>query len=63
MTRELSQYMGTHYYNFLIHYFYKIMLLRMSFEYSQIEWEKDEEYVKSLIKFITLFSARYYSWK
>jgi len=61
MTRELSQYMGTHYYNFLLHYFYKIMLLRMSFEYSQIEWEKDEEYVKSLIKFITLFSAGYYS--
>ena len=61
MTRELSQYMGTHYYNFLIHYFYKIMLLRMSFEYSQIDWEKDEEYVKSLIKFITLFSAGYYS--
>lgn len=61
MSRELSQYMGTHYYNFLLHYFYKIMLLRMSFEYSQIEWEKDEEYVKSLIKFITLFSAGYYS--
>lgn len=61
MTRELSQYTGTHYYNFLLHYFYKIMLLRVSFEYSQIEWEKDEEYVKSLIKFITLFSAGYYS--
>ncbi|KAA0966664.1 hypothetical protein FQ087_10685 [Sporosarcina sp. ANT_H38] len=61
MSRELSQYMGTHYNNFLLHYFYKIMLLRVSFEYSQIEWEKDEEYVKSLIKFITLFSAGYYS--
>ena len=61
MSRELSQYMSTHYYNFILHYFYKIMLLRVSFEYSQIEWEKDEEYVKSLIKFITLFSAGYYS--
>jgi len=61
MTRELSQYTGTHYYNFLLHYFYKIMLLRVSFDYSQIEWGKDEEYVKSLIKFITLFSAGYYS--
>ncbi|MBO0585934.1 hypothetical protein [Sporosarcina sp. E16_8] len=61
MSRELSQYTGTHYYNFILHYFYKIMLLRVSFEYSQIEWGKDEEYVKSLIKFITLFSAGYYS--
>lgn len=61
MSKELSHYLGTHYYNFLLHYFYKIMLLRVSFEYSQIEWKKDEEYVKSLIKFITLFSSGYYS--
>ena len=37
------------------------MLLRVSFEYSRIEWKKDEEYVKSLIQFITLFSSGYYS--
>jgi hypothetical protein len=61
MSRELSQHMGTHHYNFLLHYFYKIMLLRVSFEYSRIEWNKDEEYVKSLIQFITLFSSGYYS--
>ena len=60
MSRELSQYMGTHYYNFILHYFYKIMLLRISYEYSEINWEKDDEYVKSLIKFITLFSSWYY---
>jgi hypothetical protein len=60
MSRELSQYMGTHYYNFLLHYFYKIMLLRISYEYSKIDWEKDDEYVKSLIKFITLFSSWYF---
>lgn len=60
MSRELSQYMGTHYYNFLLHYFYKIMLLRISYEYSEIDWEKDDEYVKSLIKFITLFSSWYF---
>lgn len=59
-TRELSQYMGTHYYNFLLHYFYKIMLLRIAYEYSEIDWEKDDEYVKSLIKFITLFSSWYF---
>ena len=60
MSRELSQYMGTHYYNFLLHYFYKIMLLRISYEYSEIDWDKDDEYVKSLIKFITLFSSWYF---
>lgn len=60
MSRELSQYMGTHYYNFLLHYFYKIMLLRISYEYSEIDWKKDDEYVKSLIKLITLFSSWYF---
>ncbi|WP_225229625.1 hypothetical protein [Sporosarcina quadrami] len=60
LTIELSHYMGTHYYNLLLHYYYKIMLLRMSFEYSEIEWKKDEYYVKSLIKLITLFSSWYY---
>lgn len=61
MAIELSQYMGTHYYNLLLHFFYKIMLLRVVFEYSSLDWEKDDEYVKSLIKFITLFSSWYYS--
>ncbi|KXH87153.1 hypothetical protein [Sporosarcina sp. HYO08] len=60
MVRKLSQFMGTHYYNLLLHYFYKIMLLRVAYEYSKINWEKDDEYVKSLIKFITLFSSLYY---
>ena len=60
MSRELSQYMGTHYYNFLLHYFYKVMLLQVSFNYSEINWKKDEEYVKSLIKLITLFTSWYY---
>ncbi|MEK3887232.1 hypothetical protein [Bacillus sp. FSL K6-3431] len=60
MSRELSQFMGTHYYNFLLHYFYKMMLLRFAYEYSEIDWEKDDEYVKSLIKFITLFSSWYF---
>ena len=60
MDRELSQFMGTHYHNFLLHYFYKIMLLRVAFEYSQLDWKRDDEYVKSLIKLITLFSSWYY---
>lgn len=60
LSTELSHYMGTHYYNLLLHYYYKIMLLRMSFEYSEIEWKKDEQYVRSLIKLITLFSSWFY---
>lgn len=60
LTNELSEFMGTHYYNLLLHYFYKIMLLRVSFEHSEIEWKKDEFYVKSLIKLITVFSSWYY---
>lgn len=58
--RELSQYMGTHYYNLILHYFYRIMLLRLSFEYSDLEWKKDEDYIKDLIESITIFSSRYY---
>lgn len=58
--RQLSQYMGTHYYNLILHYFYRVMLLRLSFEYSDLEWNKDEDYVKDLIELITIFSSRYY---
>lgn len=61
INRMLSQFMGTHYYNFLLHYFYKTALLRVAYEYSKIDWDKDEEYVKSLIKFINLFSSLYYN--
>ena len=60
MVKELSHFMGTHYYNFLLHYFYKIILLRVTFEHSKLNWNKDAEYVKSLIKLITLFSSWYY---
>ncbi|MCM3710085.1 hypothetical protein [Sporosarcina luteola] len=60
LMNELSQFMGTHYYNLLLHYFYKIMLLRVSFEYSEIDWKKDEYYVRSLIQLISVFSSSYY---
>jgi hypothetical protein len=60
LERPISQFMGTHYYNLQLHYFYKIMLLRLSFEYSELQWEQDEDYVEELIELITLFSSRYY---
>ncbi|WP_269897691.1 hypothetical protein [Lysinibacillus sp. JK80] len=52
--------MGTHYYNLFIHYFYKMMLLKLSYEYSEIKWGKDKQVVNELIELITKFSARYY---
>lgn len=60
MEHELRQYMSTHYYNLLLHYFYRIMLLRLSFEHSNVSWKKDEAYVEELIEMISKFSARYY---
>ena len=60
LTRPISQYMGTHHYNLMIHYFYKIMLFRLSFEYSEIHWNQDEDYVEELIELISKFSSRYY---
>ncbi|SEI74546.1 hypothetical protein SAMN04488127_0346 [Bhargavaea ginsengi] len=60
MQRPLAHFMGTHYYNFMLHYFYRIMLLRVSFEYSRLKWDKDEEYLKRLIELITIFSSWYH---
>lgn len=60
LIRPLSQFMGTHHYNLMLHYFYRIMLFRLSFEYSEIQWEQDEDYVEELIELISKFSSRYY---
>lgn len=60
MQDELRQFMSTHYYNLLLHYFYRIMLLRLSFEHSNVSWKKDGAYVEELIEMISKFSARYY---
>lgn len=57
---SIEEFMGTHYYNLFIHYFYKMMLLKVSFEYSEISWSKDKLVVDELIELITKFSARYY---
>ncbi len=60
LANTLSQYMGSHYYNLMLHYFYKIMLLRLTFEYSELKWKEDEDYVEELIELITKFSSRYH---
>ncbi|MEK5233010.1 hypothetical protein MHB42_14905 [Lysinibacillus sp. FSL K6-0232] len=59
-THSIQEFMGIHYYNLFIHYFYKMMLLKLSYEYSEIKWGKDKLVVNELIELITKFSARYY---
>ncbi|HWI46694.1 MAG TPA: hypothetical protein VNU45_00550 [Rummeliibacillus sp.] len=54
------RFMGIHYYNVLLHYFYKLTLLELSFRYSELSWKKDEIYVERLMKQITLFSSKFY---
>ena len=56
----LKDFMSTRYYNILIHYFYKIMLLKLTFEHSEIRWGKDKVVVETLIQKISKFSSRYY---
>lgn len=58
--RDIKKFMGTYYYNLLIHYFYKMMLLKVSFEHSEINWSKDKLVVDDLIELITRFSSHYY---
>ncbi|MEK4520383.1 hypothetical protein NSQ95_18020 [Psychrobacillus sp. FSL W7-1457] len=57
---SISDFMGTMYYNLLLHYYYKIMLLKLSFEHSEVSWSKDKEYVRELMELISKFYSRYY---
>lgn len=57
---NLCSYYGTQYYNVILHYFYKMMLLKLSFEHSELKWEKDKDIVEELIEDITKFASRYY---
>ncbi|MEI4770653.1 hypothetical protein WAX74_13540 [Psychrobacillus sp. FJAT-51614] len=60
LENEISHFMGIHYYNLWLHYYYKIMLLKLSFEHSEVSWSKDKEYVEELIEQISKFDSRYY---
>ncbi|MFB5087613.1 hypothetical protein PGC35_10380 [Psychrobacillus sp. PGGUH221] len=60
LENEISHFMGIHYYNLWLHYYYKIMLLKLSFEHSEVSWSKDQEYVEELIEMISKFDSRYY---
>ena len=60
LDKEIAAFMSTDYYNLFLHYYYKVMLLRLSFEYSEITWVKDKEYVKELMERISKFYSRYF---
>lgn len=53
-------FLSTSYYNILVHYFYKIVLLKLSYEHSEIKWSTDKIIAESLSEKITLFSSKYY---
>lgn len=58
--KSVESFFSTAYYNVMIHYFYKIILLKLSYEHSEIEWEQEKFIVDELIKEIMNFSSHYY---
>lgn len=59
-TQLANQMYGQYYYGFLLYFFYKIVLLKLSYDYSKLSLSKDHEKVEKLIKSITIFSSRYF---
>ncbi|MFS0766505.1 hypothetical protein [Peribacillus phoenicis] len=60
LERELASEMyGQHFYTVLIFFYYKIVLLKLAHEHSQIDVEKDQSDTEQLIFMITEFSAKY----
>lgn len=55
-----GQMYGEHFYSLLLFYYYKIVLLELTHENSQINIEKDQSETELLIVMITEFSAKYY---
>ncbi|PZE20034.1 hypothetical protein [Paenibacillus xerothermodurans] len=55
-----NQMYGEYYYGMLLNLFHKIVLLKLSNRYSQIQVEKDHEDVEHLIRSITTFSSKYF---
>ncbi|WP_110928362.1 magnesium transporter CorA family protein [Bacillus massiliglaciei] len=51
---------GEYFYSVLLFYYYKIILLKLSHDHSQIEIEKGKRSTERLILMITQFTAKYY---
>lgn len=60
LDKYLCNFHSISYYNVLIHYFYKMMLLKLAFEHSELKFSKDKDIVEELIEQITKFASRYY---
>ncbi|MBD8036030.1 sugar phosphate isomerase [Solibacillus sp. A46] len=60
MKKYLGSFHSISYYTLLIHYFYKLMLLKLIFEHSELKFSKDKDIVEELIEQITKFASRYY---
>ncbi|RDW16950.1 hypothetical protein CWR48_15190 [Oceanobacillus arenosus] len=59
--KQLSQQMyGEHFYGLLLFFYYKLVLLKLSHDYSKVEVEKDMRKVELLMIMITTFTSKYY---
>ncbi|MEH6942193.1 hypothetical protein [Bacillus sp. JJ722] len=52
---------GKHFYSILLYFFYKIVLMKLTYEQSEIKIDKDQDRIEDLIVKITTFSSRYFS--
>ncbi|MRX70691.1 hypothetical protein GJU40_00720 [Bacillus lacus] len=59
----VSEMYGQHYYKLILHLFYKVVLLKLSFEYSKLYIEKKRTDIEPLISSITNFSAKYFFYE
>jgi hypothetical protein len=60
VTHLANQMYGEYYYGLLLNLFHRIVLLKLSISYSQVQLERKQEHTESLIRDITFFSAKYY---
>jgi hypothetical protein len=56
----VNQMYGEYYYGLLLNLFHKIVLLKLSNEYSKVKLEKDIDKIEDLIRSITNFSSKYF---
>ncbi|AZB43042.1 hypothetical protein CEF21_12420 [Bacillus sp. FJAT-42376] len=55
-----SEMFGQHYYNLLLHFFYKMVLLKLSYQYSLLYRRNKTGEIEQLIQTITEFSGKYH---
>ena len=56
----LERFMSIDYYQLLLHYFYKLTLLKLSYEHSEVNTLHDQDFIEHLIRQIDQFSASFY---